>query len=84
MKAIKIPNTFISDNGEIIFVNGVSYDKLDLIERDRCEKIVKSIEEKYHTSSTTEMIKQNITKKEMMAYITAKRDLIVIFGIDDE
>ena len=74
---LEIPNTFIGENGEMIFVEVWELSEKELDDLSVCERIVKRTEEKYGTNDIWKMIQpKNIGKKELMNYIGARRFLI--------
>lgn len=76
-----MPNTFITDDGQIIFCNAWEFDDSDLEIIAVLEARVNRIEKRYGTKNIERMMLEGISKKEMNQYIVAKRDLLVMYGI---
>ena len=76
-----MPNTFITDDGQIIFCNAWEFDDGDLAMIAVLEARVNRIEKRYGTKNIERMMLEGISKKEMNQYIIAKRDLLVMYGI---
>lgn len=68
-----VPNTFIGENGEVIFVESWELSVKELDDLVKCKRIVELIERKYGTKDIIEMLKnKDFKRSEIMEYIDAK------------
>lgn len=77
-----LANTFVTDDGQIIFCNAWELSKKDLDEIAVMEATVDAIERRYKTKDIKTMMLSGISKRLLKLYIDAKRDLLVLYGID--
>lgn len=82
MTSVDMPNTFITDDGQIIFCNTFELDKNDMDQIAVLENTVKHIENKYKTKDIKEMMLAGISRKILRLYLDAKHDLLICYGID--
>lgn len=75
-------NTFVTDDGQIIFCNAWELSKKDLDEIAVTEATVDAIERRYKTKDIKTMMLSGISKRLLKLYVDAKRDLLVLYGID--
>lgn len=82
MREKEMDNTFITDDGQIIFCNAWELDEYDLDHISQCETVVKRVEERYKTKDISTMMLEGIGRNALRSYIDAKRDLLVLYGIE--
>ena len=75
------PNVFISETGEIIMVNSFELEDEDLDEIVFMEGIRDRIQKKYQTKDVYEMMRKDISRKELMRYLDAVHNLMYEYGI---
>lgn len=80
MEEHNIPNTFITDDGNIIFCNAWEYDEEQLSHIAECEMVINKVEKKYGTSDIKTMMLEGISRKLLIRYMDAKHDLTVLYG----
>ena len=79
MKDHNLPNTFITDDGEIIMCNAWELTEDQLDSMAACEAIVKRVEDRYGTKDIYTMMLMGIGRKTLIRYIDAKHDLLCLY-----
>ena len=75
-KQTMVPNTFVTEEGGLIFIN--SYEITDEVKEvlEYCGKVCRRLEKKYNGTELTEMILNGIKKKEAHQYLDCKQTLL--------
>ena len=73
-----LPNTFITDEGDVIFCNAWEWTKSELRTIESLKIFVDSVEKKFG-KSIDEMMLSGINRKLLFKYIDARHDLLM-FG----
>ena len=76
-----LPNTFIMEDGQIIFFEEekIPKDQLDCL--NACNSICRRMEERYETADIFEMMRNGASRKELIQYMDSKHSLMV-WGYD--
>lgn len=72
-----LPNTFISADGQFIFVVEEKIPKDQINHINACNKLCRSMEERYGTKDIFEMMEKEASRKELIQYLDAKHDLMI-------
>ena len=75
-----LPNTYIDENGAVTFVDVFELNENDMDQIAKCERCCGRIEKKYQTTDVIEMMKRNAKRSEVVDYIMAKHDLLMLYG----
>lgn len=79
-----MPNTFISEKGEVIFVNVDELLPEDLGQIAKCKAVCNKIEAEYGTQDIDQMMFNEIPFKVLKKYICARHDLVMYgYGSED-
>ena len=81
MDDIPVPNTFIMEDGTVIFMDYQS-DNKDANDEYITLMYCLGIENKYQTEDIYEMMDQNISRRELLKYLSAKYRLKVFWGYE--
>ena len=81
MDEIPVPNTFIMEDGTVIFMN-YEADNKDADDEYLTLMYCFGIEYKYQTENIYEMMDQNIPRRELLTYLGAKYRLKVFWGYE--
>lgn len=76
MDELQIPNTFITEDGTVIFYQVVEIPKKQLSILDACDNVRMLIEDKYKTTDIFEMMKLGASQSEIMRYLTSRHFLM--------
>lgn len=71
-----VPNTFISETGELIFINSEELSPEEIGHIAECKAYCNIVEKHFGTSDIDEMMRKDIGYKAMKKYICARHDLI--------
>ena len=74
-------NTFIDEDGSVVFVEAFELDEDDLDNAISCERVRDRIEKKYGTKDIYEMMKRNASRKDVINYLNVRHDLMM-YGWD--
>lgn len=76
-----LPNTFIMEDGQIIFFEEAKIPKDQLDCLNACNLICRRMEERYETADIFEMMRNGASRKELIQYMDSKHSLMV-WGYD--
>ena len=76
-----IPNTFIGEDGQIIFIEEFKIPKDQLDALSACDSIRRRMENRYETTDIFEMIRKGASRKEVIQYVDSRQSLMV-WGYD--
>ena len=77
----ELANTFIYEDGSVVFVEAFELDRNDLNNATSCERRRDRIEKKYGTKDIFEMMKRNASRKDVFDYLNIRHDLMM-YGWD--
>ena len=75
-KKIKIPNTFIDENGVVTFINVIRMTPEDIGHIAECAEYCRIAEKHWGTQDVDEMMRKGIGERAMYRYIASRHDLI--------
>ena len=77
----ELANTFIYEDGSVVFVEAFELDEDDLDNAIICEQVRDRIEKKYGSKDIYEMMKRNASRKDVINYLNVRHDLMM-YGWD--